>query len=137
MAFNPTYTRCLGFFFGVCVCLKKGENTLLFFFCVFLDLWKGLVLGKEPDASKYGPTDPEFMYFLDRAQLLWNGKPIPGTSAEAIITFCGIFLCCEFFHFWKVFFCIVWHKRKNKKENTFKKCICFVNGASRNNIFFI
>ncbi|ETO14397.1 putative oxygenase [Reticulomyxa filosa] len=56
----------------------------------------GTVLGKEPDASKYGPTDPHFMYFLDEAQLKWKGKIIPNTKAMAVITFCGPAGICFF-----------------------------------------
>ncbi|ETO14521.1 Rieske non-heme iron oxygenase family protein [Reticulomyxa filosa] len=54
----------------------------------FLNLKKIFLLGKEHDASKYGPTDPHFMYFLDEAQLKWKGKIIPNTKAMAVITFC-------------------------------------------------
>jgi len=56
----------------------------------------GTVLGKEPDASKYGPSDPHFMYFLNEASLKWKGKYIPNTKAMAVITFCGPAGICFF-----------------------------------------
>eukprot|EP00483_Globobulimina_turgida_P012120 UN12142 len=48
------------------------------------------------DKGNYGPNNKYFLYFINKAQLEWNGKLIPYTVGHASITFCGPAGICIF-----------------------------------------
>jgi len=47
-------------------------------------------------ANDYGPDQRHFLYFVNKAQLRWNGQPVPNSDGNACITFCGPAGVCIF-----------------------------------------